>query len=148
MLWNRNRNILSYRNRNSNAFTVPVPDLDQDPKKHVIQKWRNQKLEANFLEETMLLLALKKQDFVQIFCCWKTVQNSLDPEQEPEPDPEPNFFKVGTGTAINYNGSTTLQVSPTGFGQSTVYMFLTEIKQLNSTGTYLKGSSRQIRLAW
>ncbi len=37
----------------------------------------------------MLLLTLKKQDFVQIFCCWKLCLIILDPELEPELEPEP-----------------------------------------------------------
>jgi hypothetical protein len=54
----------------------------------------------------MLLLALKRQDFVKKnVVIEKTGTNGLDPEQ--------------TGTAISHYGSTTLQVSP---------MFVTEIK--------------------
>jgi hypothetical protein len=35
--------------------------------------------------EIMLLLTLKRQDFVQIFCYWKTsAKCCLDPEPEPE----------------------------------------------------------------
>ncbi len=61
-----------------------------------------------------------RQDFVQIFCCWKTDKYCLDPEPEPKPEPEPepklfrsrtqnqNFSKVGTGTGTNHYSSTTL----------------------------------------
>jgi hypothetical protein len=32
----------------------------------------------------------------------------LDPVLEPQPELEPKPFRVGTGTAVNYYGSTTL----------------------------------------
>jgi hypothetical protein len=51
----------------------------------------------------MLLLALKRQDFVQI-CCWKTLLNIFWIRNQ-------NLSKVGTGTAANHYGSTTLRVT-------------------------------------
>jgi hypothetical protein len=38
----------------------------------------------------MLVLILKRLDFVQIFFCLKTAEYCLDP---PEPDPEPKPFQ-------------------------------------------------------
>jgi hypothetical protein len=37
---------------------------------------------------TMLLLTLKKQDFVQHFLFEKLCYNGLDPDLDPEPDPK------------------------------------------------------------
>jgi hypothetical protein len=49
----------------------------------------------------MLILTVKKQDFVKIF-----VFGKLDSERER--DRNQNFSQVGTGTATNHCGSTTL----------------------------------------
>jgi hypothetical protein len=57
---------------------------------------------------------IEMQDFVQLFCFWKSAKYCLDPEPEPEPEPEPQpepkLFKVGTGpgTTTYHYGSTTL----------------------------------------
>jgi hypothetical protein len=41
----------------------------------------------------MLILTLKRKDFVQFCCCWKTAKYCLDPEPESEPEPDPYFPK-------------------------------------------------------
>jgi hypothetical protein len=56
--------------------------------------------------ETMLLLALKRQDCVEIFGCLKTVLNKSESGTKPATNRSRNgnqkFSKVGTGTAIYY----------------------------------------------
>jgi hypothetical protein len=61
--------------------------------------YRIQKSKSTFWE-TLLLLALKRQDFAQIYCCWKTVLNIVWIRNRNQ------IF--GTGTTINHYGSTTL----------------------------------------
>jgi hypothetical protein len=62
--------------------------------------------------EIMLILTLKRQDFVQIFCFWKIVLNTVWIRNQ---SGNQNFFKVGTGTgngtATNHYGSTTKLLS-------------------------------------
>jgi hypothetical protein len=57
------------------------------------------------LENAMLLLTLKRQDCVKRFRCWKTELNTVWIRNRNQ-----NFSEVGTGTATNHYGSTTLQV--------------------------------------
>ncbi len=40
----------------------------------------------------MLILTLKRQDFVQILVLKNSTKYCLDPETKPKPEPEPNFF--------------------------------------------------------
>jgi hypothetical protein len=60
--------------------------LEPDPTKFNT-KVKKQKLWGPTFWESLLLLALKRQDFVQIFCCCKTVHETVL-----------NKFGSGTGT--------------------------------------------------
>jgi hypothetical protein len=53
----------------------------------------------------MLLLKFKRQEFVRIFCCCKTVLNIVWTRNRSR---NQNFFKVRTGTTTNRYGSITL----------------------------------------
>jgi hypothetical protein len=55
--------------------------------------------------ETMLLLTLKRQDFVQFLLLKYCARYCLEPE------PEPKLQEPKTGTGINHNGSTTLHLN-------------------------------------
>ena len=65
--------------------------------------YRIQKSKSTFWE-TLLFLSLKRQDFAQIYCCWKTVLNIVWIRNR---NWNRNFSKGGavTGTAINHYGS-------------------------------------------
>jgi hypothetical protein len=56
-------------------------------------------------------MILKRQDFIQTFCSWKTVLDSVWIRNRNQ-----NYSKVGTGTATNHYGSTTLLRNLTGAG--------------------------------
>jgi|LakMenEpi03Aug12_release.lakeMendotaPanAssembly.Ray.scaffolds.fasta_scaffold2970875_1 hypothetical protein len=55
-----------------------------------------------------LLLKLKRQDFPQFCCFWKTAKYCRDLE----PEPEPKLFESRNRTETNRFGFTTLAVAP------------------------------------
>ncbi len=66
MLGNQNRNAGTTTFCLSGTGTVYIPVLVLDP--NVMQKSKFKNLRPTF-RETMLILALKRQDFLHIFCC-------------------------------------------------------------------------------
>jgi hypothetical protein len=78
-------------------------------------KWNKKvkriKNERTTFREIKLILTLTRQDFVQLFCFWKTVLDIVWIRNRNQ-----NISKVGTGTATNHYGSTTLLRNLTGAG--------------------------------
>ncbi len=69
---------------------------------------------ATFWEILLLLLTLKRQDFVHIFSCLKNCAKNIvwiqnrGRNRNRNCNRNLNFSKVGKGTATNHYGSTTL----------------------------------------
>ncbi len=116
MLWNRNRN------RRNRTFCLGGTGI----RMHYGSgtgfgsgsniKWNKKsqiKNERTTFREIILIMKLKRQDFVQTFCCWKTV---LDIVWIRNRNRNQNYSKVGTRTTTNHYGSTTLLRNLTGAG--------------------------------
>ncbi len=71
--------------------------------------------------ETMLLLALKRQDFVLIFCCWKTALNRSGSGLESEPEPK-LFYSRNRNRKLNRNKSLRFH--------NTYFMFIVQSVQI------------------
>ncbi len=86
--------------------------MDPDLRSNGIKRSTNQKWQANLLGSNAAS-DMKRQDFVHFFCYWKTENQ--------------NFSIVGTGTAVNHYGSTTLLIGQYNLSTDSV-TYITDIE--------------------
>jgi hypothetical protein len=100
--------------------------LDPDPTYNVIKKSFKKSKMRGHLFRNKLLLTLKRQDFVQFFVFGKLLNIVWIRSRSQNRNHNQNFSKIGTGTATNHYGYTTL--TP----KDEVFFFAWELDAMNS----------------